>query len=70
MTEKDYKIERTEWEEGGCQIRITGVDNEVEAEKVIRALETAEVIFDRVFVEFERVYECLYDCLFGRLVTA
>jgi hypothetical protein len=69
MTERDYEIVEEEWE-NTCQIRITNIKNEEEANRVIQILQEAEIVFDKVFIEFERVYSCLYDCLFGRLVTA
>jgi hypothetical protein len=67
---KKYKIERNRWEDPPIEVKITGLENEGAVDKVIQALENAEVVFDRVFVEVERVYECIYDCMFGRLAAA
>lgn len=62
----DYEIIE---EDPTCELRITGISRE-NADKVLTALKEAEIVFNTVFIEVERVYECIYDCIHGRLVAA
>ena len=54
----------------GMKVIILGVDEDMTTRKIVSVLKNADITFDKVFIEVERVCETLYDCIARRLVTA
>ena len=62
------KIDDSDWGDTlRCEVSVTR-ECDIKEEHLSEALEKfklAEVAFDKVFIEVERVYACRYDCTSG-----
>lgn len=52
------------------RVIITGIKDEVHTEMIEEVLKKAEIVYDKVFIEVERVHTIYYDCITGLLAAA